>query len=473
MKKYKLFLLAIIAGIALLNGQSSTSSYTQSLRFFNSDLLQIYQGARIAAPSMTLPSSTTTYTSTLKFTNSDNLQIYNAVRGIGQAVSSGTATSWNLLGNSVSTNTTFIGTTSNRSLLFKTNNIQRLKLDSLGSFIWDAPSGGYSNKVQISQWPGFTDIPAFYMGVSAPTTTNYAILADGSNNVFNAPASLSFRTANSVVFLAQNTSTASASIFLLAGFSKTVAASSNFIQLDVQGNDITFPTGTTVAQRKQYLRGDALKSSSTATITDAVSLEIEDPTASSGMTFTRKWALRARGNAIFNGSVTIGTALTTTAPSSFYVNGTMSVSSTATVNGLSSTTGNFSGNLVGSICFFSTAQLDQIYPQSNVDLVISTRAGVGTKSILFRTKGTTPTEAMRINENGNVLIGTTTNVPTALLNMSSTTQGFLPPRMTDIQLAAIASPATGLTVYCTNCTANDATAGVMVTYNGSTWKNHW
>lgn len=41
--------------------------------------------------------------------------------------------SWNITGNAVSTNTNFIGTTTNRSFFLNTNNITRLKLDSLGA----------------------------------------------------------------------------------------------------------------------------------------------------------------------------------------------------------------------------------------------------------------------------------------------------------------------------------------------------
>jgi len=61
----------------------------------------------------------------------------------------------------------------------------------------------------------------------------------------------------------------------------------------------------------------------------------------------------------------------------------------------------------------------------------------------------------------------------AALEITSTTQGFLPPRMTTTQRDAISSPATGLTVYCTDCTAFDLSTGVMVTWNGATWKTNW
>ena len=51
------------------------------------------------------------------------------------------------------------------------------------------------------------------------------------------------------------------------------------------------------------------------------------------------------------------------------------------------------------------------------------------------------------NVNTNVGIGSTTPVPSAVLEVSSTTQGFLFPRMTSTQRLAINSPATGLMVY--------------------------
>ena len=60
-------------------------------------------------------------------------------------------------------------------------------------------------------------------------------------------------------------------------------------------------------------------------------------------------------------------------------------------------------------------------------------------------------------------IGTDTADASALVSLSSTTKGFLLPRMTEAQRGDIASPATGLMVYQT-----DATAGIYV-YNGSSW----
>lgn len=64
---------------------------------------------------------------------------------------------------------------------------------------------------------------------------------------------------------------------------------------------------------------------------------------------------------------------------------------------------------------------------------------------------------------GVLTIGTTSPSASALLQMNSTTQGFLPPRMTSAQRTAIASPAIGLMVYQT-----DSIEGMYV-YKSSGW----
>ena len=52
--------------------------------------------------------------------------------------------------------------------------------------------------------------------------------------------------------------------------------------------------------------------------------------------------------------------------------------------------------------------------------------------------------------------------PSAMLDVKSTSQGFLPPRMTTTQRDAITSPVAGLTIYNTSKNCNE-------TYNGSFW----
>jgi hypothetical protein len=63
----------------------------------------------------------------------------------------------------------------------------------------------------------------------------------------------------------------------------------------------------------------------------------------------------------------------------------------------------------------------------------------------------------------NVLIGTTTNIASSKLIIESTTQGFLPPRMTTTQKNAIATPASGLVVY-------DTTLGKLCVRGAASWE---
>ena len=63
-------------------------------------------------------------------------------------------------------------------------------------------------------------------------------------------------------------------------------------------------------------------------------------------------------------------------------------------------------------------------------------------------------------------VGIGTSSPNAALDVTSTTQGFLPPRMTYAQRQAISSPATGLMIYCTDCGPGQAHV-----YNGTAWTN--
>jgi uncharacterized protein (TIGR02145 family) len=64
-------------------------------------------------------------------------------------------------------------------------------------------------------------------------------------------------------------------------------------------------------------------------------------------------------------------------------------------------------------------------------------------------------------------LGTINPSMSAVLDISSTTKGLLPPRMTFQQINAIASPAAGLMIWCTNC----AGYGQIHVYNGTIWTN--
>jgi len=68
---------------------------------------------------------------------------------------------------------------------------------------------------------------------------------------------------------------------------------------------------------------------------------------------------------------------------------------------------------------------------------------------------------------GKVGIGTSTPAASAVLDVASTTKGFLPPRMISTYRDAIASPSAGLIIWCNNC----GTTGELQVYNGTAWTN--
>jgi hypothetical protein len=80
----------------------------------------------------------------------------------------------------------------------------------------------------------------------------------------------------------------------------------------------------------------------------------------------------------------------------------------------------------------------------------------------FTFQNATGNAATLFSGSGNLAVGTSADVSSALLHLSSTSKGFLPPAMTTVQKNAIASPAEGLSVY-------DVTLHAINYYNGTKW----
>lgn len=149
--------------------------------------------------------------------------------------------------------------------------------------------------------------------------------------------------------------------------------------------------------------------------------------------------------------------------------------------GLGQTTRNWQGiTFTISGDAYASANLGDIYIQTagtpNLDggiLVLQSGIGkgTGTSTINFNTGTTTSSgnilqvasTKMTILGNGSVGIGTTSPNLTSILDIRSTTQGFLPPRMTTTQKNAIASPAAGLVVY-------DTTLNKLCVRTASAWE---
>lgn len=88
---------------------------------------------------------------------------------------------------------------------------------------------------------------------------------------------------------------------------------------------------------------------------------------------------------------------------------------------------------------------------------------IGTSAAVPVILATNNTEALRITTSGQLGIGTTTPAASAKLDITSTTQGVLFPRMTTTQKNAIASPAAGLVVY-------DTTLNKLCVRTASAWE---
>ncbi len=82
--------------------------------------------------------------------------------------------------------------------------------------------------------------------------------------------------------------------------------------------------------------------------------------------------------------------------------------------------------------------------------VFATAQSIGNPTISFTNTAT------------GLVVGSLTEIGSAIFGIVSTTQGFLPPAMTNAQRNAISSPASGLMVYST-------TASSLSVYNGSAW----
>ena len=65
-------------------------------------------------------------------------------------------------------------------------------------------------------------------------------------------------------------------------------------------------------------------------------------------------------------------------------------------------------------------------------------------------------------------VGITTPHQSAMLDVTSTNKGLLPPRLSYVQRLAISNPAVGLMFWCTDC-SNNTTVGQMQLYNGISW----
>jgi len=95
------------------------------------------------------------------------------------------------------------------------------------------------------------------------------------------------------------------------------------------------------------------------------------------------------------------------------------------------------------------------------DIILSTATSLASGTTLQSL-----TNRWWIKNNTGTFANTSTPNASATMQIDSTTKGFLPPRMTNAQMLAIATPAAGLVVY-------DTTNNKHCGYNGTAWQNFY
>lgn len=125
-------------------------------------------------------------------------------------------------------------------------------------------------------------------------------------------------------------------------------------------------------------------------------------------------------------------------------------------------------NVKGTVAIDDATYAYQVYNnsgQSADSRVWLTGAESGSYTISPSTDGGSSSSKFNINRSGQVLIGGAINTAAAsgIVEIKSTTQGFLPPRMTSTQRDAISSPAEGLMIY-------NTTTHKLNVYTGSAWE---
>ena len=72
-------------------------------------------------------------------------------------------------------------------------------------------------------------------------------------------------------------------------------------------------------------------------------------------------------------------------------------------------------------------------------------------------------DALYVDTSGNLIMGGTSPDNASIMQLDSTSQGFLPPRMTSVQKAAVTTPLAGLIIY-------DSNLGKLCVYTGAAWE---
>jgi hypothetical protein len=131
---------------------------------------------------------------------------------------------------------------------------------------------------------------------------------------------------------------------------------------------------------------------------------------------------------------------------------------------------NYTGRSSSGLVTTYAANLFNVYADGRVILNPAASGVTASAKLLI---GTSTDAGFRLDVNGTARVqstlkvgATTTQNASAVLDVESTTRGFLPPRMTTAQRDLIATPAAGLVIYNTSTNKHQG-------YNGTTWNDFY
>ncbi|MDO8495111.1 MAG: hypothetical protein Q7S32_01100, partial [bacterium] len=201
-----------------------------------------------------------------------------------------------------------------------------------------------------------------------------------------------------------------------------------------------------------------------------------DPQDTTLEIYSKKFRLGLDGNLVLSGQANVDVlAVSNLVESDLTPSGSYSLgASSRRWKNIFGTTGTLTSAIVGSLTVSSSFSFNGIasgslfYAQNGTAASPSFSFGSDQDTGLFRPTSnslgfsTLGTEALRIDPQGRIGIGTTSPASTAILDLTSTTKGFLGPRLTTTQRDNISSPATGLFIY-------NSTTNAYNVYNGTSW----
>lgn len=219
---------------------------------------------------------------------------------------------WKTNGNAVITNTNFIGTTSNRSVLLKTADTVRVKIDSVGTFNWNKGISNFRLKEFV---PG---IPFMHFGTVTPTANNYMIAKVTPDLYINSEAdsaSMTFTRGNGSYYIQCNGNglrNKALGCIIFRNTDRAVDAGVNQDAFEfVHQYPFIWKTGAVPTEYGFQSTSQECRAVGASTMTDNYAIFAKKATAGTNMTIKNLWGFGTDGGAHITGSMVVGSAVHT------------------------------------------------------------------------------------------------------------------------------------------------------------------